>query len=121
MKSLRTIFSKVAHIPSGSSADRMTYRQREVKVQCSFLRAHIKSREGISNLPRQDVSVYVCVYNFKILAYSKNYTQVFVIRNYSSCKIWLIKTNKSHLKRYLPGMVLTNFNVLKSNLGNSFL
>lgn len=29
----------------------MTARQREILDMCSFLRCHIKTREGVSNLP----------------------------------------------------------------------
>lgn len=43
LKSLRTSYTKLCHMPSGSAADQL----------CSFLKAHIRSRAGISNLPRQ--------------------------------------------------------------------
>lgn len=54
MNSLRTAYSKVAHIPSGSGADRLTTRQKDLREMCRFLRSHLSKREGISNLKKPD-------------------------------------------------------------------
>jgi hypothetical protein len=52
MTSMRTMYTKAIQLPSGSAADKMTYRQKELKTLLSFLRRHVKPLKGISNLPR---------------------------------------------------------------------
>ena len=49
MKTLRTIYSKVINMPSGSEAGR-TERQEEVVHLLPFLHAHVRPRKGKTNL-----------------------------------------------------------------------
>lgn len=71
MKSLRTIYSKIAHIPSGSAADRLTTRQKQVRRLCYFLKSHLKTRVGLSNLPRKSPRiVMVCILKYSHSLYT---------------------------------------------------
>lgn len=49
MQTLRTAFSKLANQPSGSAGNTFTGRQSFIMNHCSFLRNHVRSREGISS------------------------------------------------------------------------
>lgn len=53
LKTLRTSFTKLSRLPSGSGADRLTQRQRDILDMCKFLRAHIRTCEGITTLQRR--------------------------------------------------------------------
>lgn len=69
MKTLRTSFTKVSRLPSGSGADSLTQRQRDIQQMCHFLRAHIRNREGQTNLERrQSPRMKVCNYNCYLVA-----------------------------------------------------
>jgi hypothetical protein len=52
MDSLRTIFSKIKTIPSGSAANALRPRQKRVRQLCGFLRFHLQYRGTQSNLDK---------------------------------------------------------------------
>ena len=58
MKSMRTAFVKVANVPSGSAADRLTPRQKTLRMLLRFLKPHIKHKEGLCNLPKPTSTRY---------------------------------------------------------------
>ena len=53
LKTLRTAFSKLVSLPpSGSGADRLTPRQKEILEMCSFLRCHVRNRDSVTTLQK---------------------------------------------------------------------